>query len=83
MSTPPPPGPGGKYCKLCPGDVYGPYESNARINFREGSFDGKLKVLFRFLQSKEIGGQLALHPPRPFFPNPSDKNLERQPFFYK
>jgi hypothetical protein len=34
-----PKGPEERRCKCCSGGVYGSYERDARINFREGSLD--------------------------------------------
>jgi hypothetical protein len=51
--------PEGRHCKLCPGTVCGSHERDARINFTEGSFGWKLKVVVHFLRKKKIGGQLA------------------------
>ena len=61
------PGPGDRHYKLCTGGVYGFYERNTRINFREGSFDCKLKVLFHFFRVKRDRRVTVPHPPRPFF----------------
>ena len=38
--------------KLCTEGIYGSYGSDARIDFREDSFDLKLKVLVHFLRLK-------------------------------
>jgi hypothetical protein len=47
-----PPGPRDRHCMLCPGGIYGSYGRDACINFREGSFDWKLKVLAHFSRVK-------------------------------
>ena len=53
--------------------MYGSYERDARINFIEGSFDWKLKVLVHFLRVKRV----KLAPPHALFsPNPSATNFE-------
>ena len=46
---------------------------DARKNFRDGSFDWKLKVLVQFFRVKRDWSATS-PPPRPFFPpSPSDK----------
>jgi len=50
-------------CKLCPGGIYGFYGREAPIDFKEGSFDWKLKILFYFLKFKR--DRRATSPPRP------------------
>ena len=52
--------------KLNPGLIYGSYGRDARINFREGSFDWKLKGLVHILRVKS-DRRVAI-PPGPFFP---------------
>ena len=54
--------------------MYGSYERDARINFKEGSFDWKLKVRAHFLIVKR--DPRAASPPRLLFQNPSDENFE-------
>ena len=63
----------GKGYKLCPGGIHGSYGRNARINFREGSFDWKLKVLVHFLSANRY---LRATSPLHFFPNASNKNFK-------
>jgi hypothetical protein len=56
-----------------PWGIYCSYERDARINFREGSFDWKLKVLVHFLRVKRV----KLAPTHALFPpNPSPTNFE-------
>jgi len=49
---------------------------DTHINFREGSFDGKLKVLVSFSRSKEIRGQLIPPTSNSLFPKRVRKNFE-------
>jgi hypothetical protein len=46
----------GKAFKLCPKGMYGSQERDACINFIEGSFDWKFKVLVHFLRVKRVKG---------------------------
>ena len=62
-----PPGPGGRRCKLCPGGIYGCYGRDARINFIEGSFDWKLKVVIHFLRVKSDWRAASLPPHSIYF----------------
>jgi hypothetical protein len=47
-----PKGPGAGVLKLCPEGLFGSIKRDASINFIEGSFDWKLKVLIHFLRVK-------------------------------
>ena len=62
VDTPPPQG-RGRRCKYCSGGIYGSYGRYARINFREGSFEWKLKDVVHFLHVKKY--QRATSPSRP------------------
>jgi hypothetical protein len=71
-TSPPPPlfpkmHPIKRRCKLCPGRISGCYGRNARKNFKEGSFDWKLKVLVQLLKVKRDWRQLTPFP-MPLFP---------------
>jgi hypothetical protein len=50
------------------------YRRGRRINFKEGTFNWKSRVLVPFLRSKS--DQRATNPPIPFSPNTSDEKLE-------
>ena len=56
----------GKGCKLYPRDIYDFYGRSSRINFGEGRFDWKLKVLVPFLRVKSH--QRVTSHPNPSFP---------------
>jgi hypothetical protein len=61
-----------------PWGIYGSYERDARINFREGPLDWKIKVRVQFLRVKR--DHWATSPsPLPtclLFPNRYDENFE-------
>jgi hypothetical protein len=61
---------------LCPGGIYSSYGRDACINFREGSFDWKLKVLVHFSRVKSNCRAGNLLPHVLFFPHASDKNFD-------
>ena len=61
------------------GEVLGirPNGRNTHINFREGSFDWKLKVLVHFLSITRYWRVASSPPPQTsFFPDASNKNFK-------
>ena len=73
-TPPPPPGPGGRRCKLSSRGIYGSHERDACLNFRDGSFNWKLKVVVHFLRVKR--DPRATSHPNPLVPDPSNANFE-------
>ena len=71
-----PPRSGDRRYKLCPGGIYGSYRKDARINFREGSFDWKLKVLVHFLKLRRDQRASSPLPYALCFSITSDKSFE-------
>ena len=60
---------------MCPGGICGSYGRDARRNFREGSFDLKLKILVQFLRVSR-DWMVTRHLHAPFSPKASDKNFQ-------